>query len=133
MRPTSRDRRNAYLCSKKNAKQIWISVDRIRKKFIDFIIGRRDTKTGLKLWERTNNKSIETVYTDYYSPYEQIIPAEKHIQTKAETYTVEGYNSLFRHFLARMRRRTKCYSKCIKMLEHSIKLLMAKRNNVLYT
>ena len=73
------------------------------------------------------------MYTDYYSPYEQIIPAEKHIQTKAETYTVEGYNSLFRHSLARMRRRTKCYSKCVKMLEHSIRLLMSKRNNALYT
>ena len=60
-----------------------------------------------------------------------MIPKEIHIQSKAETYTVEGYNSLFRHFLARMRRKTKCYSKCIKMLEYSIRLLMAKRNNYL--
>ena len=45
-----------------------------------------------------------------------MIPKEIHIQSKAETYTVEGYNSLFRHFLARMRRKTKCYSKCIKCL-----------------
>ncbi|MCP3659341.1 MAG: IS1 family transposase, partial [Bacteroidetes bacterium] len=36
--------------------------------------------------------------------------------------------SLFRHYLARMRRKTKCYSKCVKMLEHSIRLLMLKRN-----
>ena len=34
-----------------------------------------------------------------------------HTQSKAETYTVEGYNSLFRHFLARLRRKSKCYSK----------------------
>ncbi|MCP3658948.1 MAG: IS1 family transposase, partial [Bacteroidetes bacterium] len=39
--------------------------------------------------------------------------------------------SLFRHYLARMRRKSKCYSKCVKMLEYSIRLLIAKRNNYL--
>ncbi|WP_373845846.1 IS1 family transposase, partial [Bacteroides heparinolyticus] len=65
-------------------------------------------------------------------PYESIIPKEKHIQSKAETFTVEGYNSLFRHFLARMRRKTKCYSKKIEMLKLSILLLMHHRNGSLY-
>ena len=67
--------------------------------------------------------------TDYWTPYEEMIPAEQHLQSKAQTYTVEGYNSLFRHFLARLRRRSKCYSKCRKMLEYSVRLLMAKWNN----
>ncbi|MBL0717563.1 MAG: IS1 family transposase, partial [Desulfosarcina sp.] len=55
-------------------------------------------------------------------------PSEMHIQSKAETYTVEGYNSLFRHFLARLRRKTKCYSKNQKMLQYSVMLLMLKWN-----
>ena len=54
--------------------------------------------------------------TDFWKPYEHFVPNDKHIQSKAETYTVEGYNSLFRHFLARLRRKTKCYSKSKKML-----------------
>jgi len=66
--------------------------------------------------------------TDYWKPYEAFVPPEKHTQSKAETFTVEGYNSLFRHFLARMRRKSKCYSKCPKMLEYSVRLLMEKRN-----
>ncbi len=37
--------------------------------------------------------------TDYWKLYESFIPEERHIQSKAETFTVEGYNSLFRHFL----------------------------------
>ena len=69
--------------------------------------------------------------TDYWKSYEAFVPHDIHIQSKAETYTVEGENSLFRHFLARMRRRTKCYSKCNKMLEYSFRLLMAKRNGEL--
>lgn len=74
---------------------------------------------------------MDIITSDYWKPYETIIPYENHIQSKAETYTVEGYNSLFRHFLARMRRKSKCYSKSIKMLELSILLLMHYRNNSL--
>ncbi|MGR3293131.1 MAG: IS1 family transposase, partial [Candidatus Scalindua sp.] len=39
--------------------------------------------------------------------------------------------SLFRHFLARLRRKSKCYSKMQYMLELSILLLMHYRNNTL--
>jgi len=74
---------------------------------------------------------MNKVASDYWKPYENIVPKEKHVQSKAETFTVEGYNSLFRHFLARMRRKSKCYSKSVKMLELSVLLLMANRNNQL--
>ena len=72
------------------------------------------------------------ITSDYWKPYEDFITKEKHIQSKAETFTVEGYNSLFRHFLARMRRKSKCYSKKVEMLKLSILLLMHHRNNTLY-
>ena len=67
--------------------------------------------------------------TDYWKPYEDFVPKKNHIQSKAETYTVEGYNSLFRHFSARLRRKTKCYTKSLEMLIYSVKLLMEYRNN----
>ena len=81
--------------------------------------------------QKMANKSIDTIFTDYYKAYESLIQKSEYIQSKAETYTIEGYNSLFRHFLARMRRKTKCYSKCDEMLEHSIRLLMVKLNGEL--
>ncbi|MCL2598265.1 MAG: IS1 family transposase, partial [Paludibacter sp.] len=56
----------------------------------------------------------------------------KHIQSKEETFTVEGYNILFRHFLARMRRKSKCYSKKMEILAISILLLIHYRNGTLY-
>ncbi|MFM8293553.1 MAG: IS1 family transposase, partial [Microcystaceae cyanobacterium] len=37
---------------------------------------------------------------------------------------VEGENTRLRHYLARLHRKTLCYSKCVKMLEYSIKLLI---------
>ena len=71
------------------------------------------------------------IASDYWKAYESIVPKERHIQSKAETFTVEGYNSLFRHFLARMRRKSKCYSKKVEMLRLSILLLMHYRNKSL--
>ncbi len=53
---------------------------------------------------------MKEISSDHWAAYKTIVPKEKLIQSKAETFTVEGYNSLFRHFLARMRRKSKCYS-----------------------
>jgi insertion element IS1 protein InsB len=72
------------------------------------------------------------IASDYWKPYESIIPKGKHIQSNKETFTVEGYKSLFRYFLARMRRKSKCYSKKMKMLAISILLLMHYRNGTLH-
>jgi len=56
------------------------------------------------------------VATDYWKPYEEIVPSDIHVQTKAETFTVDGHNSLFRHFLARMRRKVNAIQKVLKCL-----------------
>ncbi|TRT43543.1 MAG: IS1 family transposase [Microcystis aeruginosa Ma_QC_C_20070703_M131] len=37
---------------------------------------------------------------------------------------VEGENTRLRHYLARLHRQTLCYSKCVKMLENSLPLLI---------
>ena len=94
-------------------------------------MGDRSVQTGKTLWEGIKHSLTGTIATDYWQPYKSFIPSEKHVQSKAKTYTVEGYNSIFRHFLARMRRKTKCYTKSVRVLELSIFLLMHKRNGTL--
>ena len=93
------------------------------------MFGDRSTKTGKQLWNKIKNKKIHQVATDYWKPYGEFVPKEIHLQSKAETYTVEGYNSLLRHFLARLRRKSKCYTKSISMLRHSVVLFMIKRDD----
>jgi len=70
--------------------------------------------------------------SDYWKSYEEFIPVEKHLQTKAETFTIEGYNSRIRHYLARFKRKGKCYSKADYMIDISLNLLMMKMNNQAY-
>ena len=115
----------------KNYIWIWIAIDRYGKRFVNFVLGKRNRVTCKKLWEKIEGKSITQIMTDFWEAYVGVVPKEKHTQWKEETYTIEGYNSLFRHFLARMRRRTKCYTKSLKMLEYSFLLLMLKRNGLL--
>ncbi len=71
--------------------------------------------------------------TDHWRAYAEFIPKTIHIQSKAETYTIEGYNSIFRHFLARLRRKSKCYTKSLEMLKYSVLLLMKYINKELAT
>ena len=98
---------------------------------MDFVAGSRGTETGIKLWNAIKNNVTGKVATDYWKSYPEMIPSGILVQSKKETYTVESYNGLFRHYLARFRRKTKCYSKSIEMLKLSIALLIAKRNNKL--
>ncbi|MGB9929616.1 MAG: IS1 family transposase, partial [Methanosarcina sp.] len=71
------------------------------------------------------------VVTDHWKAYAEFVPENIHTKSKKETYTVEGYNSILRHFLARLRRKTKCYTKSLQMLKYSVILLMKYRNKEL--
>jgi insertion element IS1 protein InsB len=93
-------------------------------------LGNRGTETGKRLWDRVKDYANGFVATDYWKSYSEMIPQEQLIQSKKETYTVESYNSVIRHFLARFRRKTKCYSKS-EMMTLSLQLLMTKRNKTI--
>ncbi len=67
---------------------------------------------------------IVTYYTDAFATYQALTwPGEHQVSVgKRNTYTVAGMNSPLRHYLARLRRKTKCYSKSREKWEEAIKL-----------
>lgn len=91
---------------------------------LGFEIGNRGSRTGKRLFERIRSPFCQKYYTDYWKPYEKFLPPEKHIKSKAETQSIEGYNSLFRHYLARLHRKLACYSKSLEMLKISLNLVI---------
>ena len=56
--------------------------------------------------------------------YPSFIPNGDRIVSKTYITRVEGENTRLRHYLARLHRKTLCYSKSEKMLKHSIRLLI---------
>jgi insertion element IS1 protein InsB len=115
----------------KNCCWIWVGVDREAREYIDMVTEGRSTITGIALWNKLRTQATGYVATDYWKSYNEMIPREKLVQTKAETCTEESYNGQIRYFLAWFRRKTKCYSKSLEMMIFSLKLLMDKRNNVI--
>ena len=88
----------------KNYKWIWIGVDRDAQQYIDMVMGERSTKTGIKLCGKVKEQAIGIIAADYWKSYNEMIPKDMLVQTKAEAYTVESY------------RETKCCSKSQHMM-----------------
>jgi insertion element IS1 protein InsB len=64
-------------------------------------------------------------YSDLFAPYRSLIYTpgiHTPMPDKSETYRVEGDNAGLRHYLARLARRSRCFSRCIQALRRAIKL-----------
>ena len=72
--------------------------------------------------------TLKVVCTDGNFSYEEELGMNadiKHVVSKSETCLVKSYNSVLCYYLARLHRKTKCYSKSVLMLTISVKLLLA--------
>ena len=57
-----------------------------------------------------------------------LIDRKKGLIGKSHTYTVERMNSLLRHYLARFRRKTYCWSKSLSMINNSVLLFIHRKS-----
>jgi insertion element IS1 protein InsB len=76
------------------------------------------------LWQRIKTGNSYFYVTDGYPVSPCFINQEDHLVSKTSMTRVEGENSRLRHYLARLHRKTFCYSKSVEMLELSIRLLV---------
>ncbi len=66
-------------------------------------------------------------YSDLFATYRQLIYTPGRytpVPGKSETYRVEGDNAEMRHYLARLARRSRCFSRCIHALRRAIRLFV---------
>ena len=54
------------------------------------MLGTRGTETGRELYHKIEMNQAAIFMTDYWKAYTEFLPSEKHIQSKRETFTVEG-------------------------------------------
>ena len=70
-------------------------------------------------------------YSDAYEAYQTVLywPAIHYpMSDKSQTYSVEGANADLRHYLARLRRKSRCFSRCEDALRNAIKLFVFAYN-----
>lgn len=87
-------------------------------------MGDRSSNTFKQLWLRIKAWNSYFYVTDGYPVYPCFINQEDHLISKTYMTRVEGENSRLRHYLARLHRKTFCYSKSVEMLDLSIRLLV---------
>lgn len=88
------------------------------------------------VWERTRSvvqKMLDSspqavrYYSDEFPTYKSLVYYPGHHQSlpdKSQTYSVEGDNAELRHYLARLARRSRCFSRCPAALECAVKLFV---------
>jgi len=68
----------------------------------------------------------EDYYTDGFLMYQDLSYWGNHtmLKDKSETYSVEGGNADIRHYLARLHRASRCFSRCFKALARAVELFV---------
>ena len=64
-------------------------------------------------------------YSDGFTAYKNLVYGEAGytaMLNKSQTYTVEGGNADLRHYLARLGRKSRCFSRCEEALRRAVKL-----------
>jgi insertion element IS1 protein InsB len=99
----------------------------------------RDTRCIVSwrvVWERTvavaqdmvDSRPAAAVYfSDAFPSWEAVLylqGAHVTLIDKSQTYSVEGDNAELRHYLARLARKSRCFSRCILALQAAMKLFV---------
>ena len=68
----------------------------------------------------------ENYFSDAFNTYRELCwwGAHQAMYDKSETYSVEADNAELRHYLARLIRKSRCFSKCIKALRRAVELFI---------
>ena len=66
-------------------------------------------------------------YSDGFATYANLVYGEATytaVLDKSQTYTVAGGNADLRHYLARLGRTSRCFSRCLQALARAVKLMV---------
>ena len=86
-------------------------MDSIFGKVHGFACGRRTIKTGQVLWQQIKHLPTMGYGMDMLKSYENFILHAKHYASKTFTTQIESLNCRLSLYLARLHRKTLCYSK----------------------
>jgi IS1 family transposase/transposase-like protein len=121
---TEIDELQTFVGSKKNKVWIWTVVNHWQPGIRLWTIGDRSSETFKRLWLTIKCWQSFWYVSDGYPVYPCFVQPEDHLVSKTYMTRVEGENTRLRHYLARLHRKTLCYSKSIEMLKYSIRLLL---------
>lgn len=126
---TDLDELQTFVGNKRHKVWLWTAVNHWQLGIIAWVIGDRSSLTFQLLWAVVKCWQSFWYVTDGYAVYSKFIDGSQHIisktyMTRVEGTSVGGQNTLppelsentrLRHYLARLHRKTLCYSKSVEM------------------
>jgi IS1 family transposase len=121
---TGLDELQTFVGRKRNKLWIWTAVNHKQAGILAWVLGDRSAETFKPLWRIVQCWHCFFYVTDAWKVYPMFIEDGDQIVSKTYMTRVEGENTRLRHYLARLHRKTLCYSKSIEMLKCSLRLLL---------
>ena len=118
------DELETFVGKKQQKLWIWTVVDHFQPGILGWVVGDHSAQTFQPLWNAIAFWQCYFWVSDGNPVYPGFIPAGDQIISKTYMTRVEGENTRLRHYLARLHRKTLCYSKSVEMLKHSLRLLI---------
>lgn len=102
------------------------AVDRATRCIVGWAV---DAQRTFELLQAVVDQGIhaQQYFSDGFPPYADVYYDRAKYQAllnKSQTYSVEGDNAELRHYLARLHRRTRCFSKSIEALRCAVHLFV---------
>ncbi len=101
----------SFVETKTNQRWTWYAMDKKSGIIIAWHNGKRTDNDFKVLLSRMDNIPINNYYTDDWGSYSRLLPCDKHIVGKDETWKIERKNLNFRTHIKRLNRKTICYSR----------------------
>ena len=125
------DELQTFVGSKRNKLWIWTAVNHQQAGILAWVLGDafggqslRSAETFKSLWSIVKCWQCFFYVTDGWKVYPMFIESGDQIVSKTYMTGVESENTRLQHYLARLHRKTLCYSKSVEMLKCSLRLLL---------
>ena len=109
------DELETYVGNKQNQLWIWTAVDHFAPGILGWVVGDHSAATFRPLWDAISVWQCYFWVSNGNPVYPGFIPDGDQIVSKTYMIRVEGENTRLRHYLARLHRKTLCYSKSVEM------------------
>ena len=118
------DELETFVRSKKTLIWLWTAVNYFSGGILAWVLGDHSAETFKPLWEIVSCWQSYFYVTDGWKVCPCFIHPGDQIVSKTYMTRVEGENTRLRHYLARLHRKTLCYSKSVEVLKYWVRLLL---------
>ena len=122
-----------FVGHKGNTVWLWLAVERASRRIVAWVLGDRSRATAQRLWEALpeHYRTGTWYYTDEWEAYRGVFPAPAHRPSpkgSGQTSIVEAINCSLRQKCGVLVRKSCSFSRCEKMHQLRIQLVIDEHN-----